>query len=139
MITQYSGDTYYSAPSTEAQNIVANSVSPLDKYILMQTGKNEYTALIKNMVTGKVEKIVISRTDSSYSSNYVVARSESTDFGYTATNEYYVYSNDGIGRSLSSIPSYQGILTYGMAFIVCLLSFAVLFKGVLFKCLKSRR
>ena len=60
MITQYTES--YSAPSTQIQNIVANKVSLLDQYILMQTGQYEYTALIKNMASKETREITITRT-----------------------------------------------------------------------------
>ena len=138
MITQYSNNGSFGSPSADIQNIVANSVSVLDQYILFQTGQNEYTALIKNLASKEVEQIVISRSSSSGSSAYSVNRSSVADFEYSVSNEYYTYSNVGIGKSLD-IPSYEGIQTYGLTFIVCVLCFAILFKGALFKCLKSKR
>lgn len=135
MINQFSS---YSDPPSAFREIVANSVSVLDKYIIMQTGDYQYTALIQDVVTGEVEKIVCSRnTSGSYSGYYNIVRSSDASFEYDISNEYYVYSNVGVGRSLD-IPSYEGVRTYSITSLVCLVFFAVIFKGVLFRCLRKK-
>lgn len=135
MIRQYT--TSYSSPSSDIQNIVANSVSVLDQYILMQTGEYEYTALIKNMASKDVEEIVVRRnTSSGYNNQYTVLRQNGSDFDFMVSNEYYVYSNVGYGKSLD-IPAYEGICTYGITAITVLIFFMVVFKGALFKCLRK--
>ncbi len=137
MITQYSDS--YSSPSADIQNIVANSVSLLDNYVLMQTGENEYKALVKNLASKEVEEITISRISTSgYNNRYTVSREEVSDFSWNVSNEYYTYSNCGFGKSLD-IPAYDGALTYGVTALTVLVFFAVIFKGVLFKCLKLKR
>lgn len=137
MITQYSES--YSSPSADIQNIVANSVSLLDQYVLMQTGEYEYTALVKNLASKEVEEITVSRSSTSgYNTRYLVSREEVEDFSWQVSNEYYTYSNCGFGKSLD-IPSYQGALTYGVTALTVLVFFAVIFKGVLFKCLSRKR
>lgn len=133
MITQY---TDYGSISSDIQNLVANNVSLLDSYILMQTGQYEYTALIKNLASKDVEQIKVSRNSSNYSSLYSVTRQNGVDFDFDVSNEYYVYSNVGIGKSLE-IPSYEGARTYGLTALTVLVFFAVVFKGALFKCLKK--
>lgn len=132
MINQY---TDYGSISADIQNIVANSVSVLDQYILMQTGQYEYTALVKNMASKQVEQIVITRGTQNYNNNYSVRRINGADFNYNVSNEYYVYSNVGYGKSLD-IPAFEGVQTYGIAGITVLLFFMVVFKGALFKCLR---
>lgn len=133
MITQ-SRD--YGSIGADVQNLVANSVSVLDQYILMQTGEYEYTALIKNLASKHIEKIVIRRDTVNYDKKYYVERSNGSNFDYNVSNEYYVFSNVGIGKSLN-IPSYEGIRTYGMTALTVLVFFMVVFKGALFKCLKK--
>lgn len=133
MITQSSD---YGSIGSDVQNLVANSVSVLDQYILMQTGDYEYTALIKNIASKDVEKIVIRRDTVNYDKKYYVERSNGLNFDYKVSNEYYVFSNVGIGKSLN-IPSYEGIRTYGMTSLTVLIFFMVMFKGALFKCLKK--
>lgn len=133
MISQY---TEYGNISADIQAIVANSVSVLDEYILMQTGQYEYTALVKNMASKQVEQIVITRGTQNYNNNYSVRRVNGADFSYNVSNEFYVYSNVGYGKALD-IPAYEGVRTYGIAGITVLLFFMVVFKGALFKCLKK--
>lgn len=135
MISQYTEST--SSPSSDIQNIVANSISLLDKYVLVQTGENEYTALIKNIASKEIEQIRITRNSNNYK-RYLVNRETVNDFSWNIPYEYYAYSNCGFGKSLT-IPSYQGALTYGVTALTTLVFFAVVFKGVLFKCLKKIR
>lgn len=135
MIKQYTNS--YSSPSADIQNLVANSVSILDQYILMQTGEYEYTALIKNMANKEVEQIKVSRSNASgYNNQYTVTRQNGADFNYTVSNEYYVYSNVGYGKSLN-IPAYDGVRTYGITALTVLVFFMVVFKGALFKWLRK--
>lgn len=136
MITQYSNS--YGSISSDIQNLVANSVSVLDKYVLMQTGEYEYTALIKNLASKEVEEITISRSSgSNYSTTYSVTRRDVDEFNYKVSNEYYTFSNCGFGKSLD-IPAYEGIRTYGVTAVTVLIFFMVVFKGALFKCLKRK-
>lgn len=136
MITQYTES--YSSPSSDIQNLVANKIALLDQYILMQTGQYEYTALVYTGNTGKCVQYTISRSStSSYSSYYTVSESES-DFEYTVSNEYYVYSNVGYGKSLD-LPVYDGVMSHCLMIICCLAMFAVVFKGALFPCIKAIR
>lgn len=135
MITQYT-DTNSSAGS-DIQNLIANKISLLDQYILMQTGEYEYTALVYNPNTKKCIEYTITRSSSNYSSRYTVSEAEG-DFEYSVSNEYYVFSNVGYGRSLD-LPVYDGVISFSLIIICCLLMFAVVFKGALFRCLKLRR
>lgn len=137
MITQYTDS--YGSPSSDIQNIVANNVKALDSYVLMQTGQYEYTALIYNNASKECEKLVFSRSgSSSYNNTYSVTRSTDT-FDYKITNEYYVYSNVGQGKSLDLTNLYTGITAHATAVIMCVVCFAIVFKGVLFKCLNRKR
>lgn len=138
MLLSAEQSTDYGSISADIQNLVANSVSVLDLYVLMQTGEYEYTALIKNLANKEVEEITIIRDSSNYSSKYYVNREIVSNFDYSVSNEYYVYSNCGIGKSLD-IPSYEGIRTYGLTGITVLVFFMVVFKGALFKCLENRK
>lgn len=136
MINQYND---YGSISSDIQNLVANNVSLLDKYILMQTGEYEYKALIKNMASKQVEEITISRLSvSGYNNRWTVTRKDGSNFNFNVSNEYYVYSNVGYGKSLN-LPSYEGARTYGLTALTVLVFFMVVFKGALFKCLRNRR
>lgn len=136
MINQYND---YGSISSDIQNLVANNVSLLDQYILMQTGDYEYKALIKNMASKQVEEIRIYRTSmSGYNNKWFVERKNGSNFDFNVSNEYYVYSNVGYGKSLN-LPSYEGARTYGLTALTVLVFFMVVFKGALFKCLRNRR
>lgn len=136
MITQYADS--YSSPSTDIQNLIANKCSILDRYVLMQTGEYEYTGLVYNPCTKKCTQYTISRTtQSGYNNRYKITSKDST-FDYNVTNEYYVYSNDGIGKALN-LPVTESVTTFSLLIIACSLMFGIVFKGVLFKCLRSKR
>lgn len=135
MITQYTGG--YSNPPADVQNLVANKVQLLDSYILFQTGENEYKAIVFNNATKKGEEYTFSRPGSGYNNYYTVRSSEVDTFEYTVSNEYYVYSNDGVGKSLD-LPVMEGVTAHAMMIVACVLMFAIAFKGVLFKCLRKR-
>ena len=89
----YNGD-YYTVPSA-ALSILKNRLSPLDSFIMFCTARNEYTALVSPFV-GDDYKLVVSRSSSD---NWQVEQSKTTE-SYTYTNEYYLYSNIGIGQRL---------------------------------------
>lgn len=136
MITQY--NVSYSAPSTEIQDLIANKCSILDRYILMQTGEQEYTALVYNPCTKNCVQYTVSRmTGNGYNNRYQITEKDSK-FEYTVSNEYYVFSNDGYGRALD-LPVTESVTAYSLLIISCVLMFAIVFKGVLFKCLRLKR
>lgn len=136
MITQYADS--YNSPSTDIQNLIANKCSILDRYILMQTGEYEYTALVCNPCTKKCTQYTISRiTTTGYNNRYKITSKEST-FDYNVTNEYYVYSNDGYGKALN-LPVTESVTSFSLLIIACSLMFGIIFKGVIFKCLRSKR
>lgn len=130
MITQSNNN---STASATVQNIVANKVGLLDSYILFNTGDNEYTALIKDHATKDIEQIRIYRTNNQ--SQWQVESRTATEFEYTVNNEYYAFSNLGIGQPLNC-PIYQQTTAYATVIMCCIVLFAVLFKGVLFKWLR---
>lgn len=134
MITQYTDS--YSSPSSDIQNIVANKIALLDEYILMQTGQYEYTALVYRNGLKECKQYTFTRISTSgYSTYYTVSESEA-DFEYTVSNEYYVFSNVGYGKSLD-LPVYDGVISHCLMIICCTLMFAVVFKGALFSCIKA--
>lgn len=137
MITQYVNNNGYSSVDSNAQAVVSNKISLLDKYILMQTGEYEYTALVQNTMSKKTTQYKISR-GSSYNSTYTLTESANVDFDYSLSNEMYVYSNVGKGRALE-LPVYQGVISHSLVIMCCVLLFAIVYKGVLFKCLDGRK
>lgn len=137
MITQYNTDGYAVAGS-DIQNIVANRVKLADEYILMETGDNVFTALIRDCATGKVEQLTFTRGSSGYNTQWKVQSVTVDSFDYTVSNEYYVCSNLGIGRSID-LPVYEGAIAYSVVFAAVFLASAIMFKGVLFRCLRRKR
>ena len=134
MISQYT-ESYGSIPS-QVVSIVNNKCSLLDKFIIMQTGDRQYSALIYNVCSKKGKQYVFKRPyNESY---YTVTESDISSFDYTVTNEYYVYSNDGIGQ-IVDLMVYHGATAYSLVIISVMLMFAVIFKGAIFKCLRLRR
>ena len=138
MITQYTNSNGYSSVDSATQAVVANKISLLDKYVLMQTGDYEWTALVQYTMTKKTTRYTITRNSTGYSSPYSVRSSENADFDYNIINEYYVFTNVGQGRALD-LPVYEGLQTHALAIMCCVLMFAIVFKGVLFKCLDRLR
>lgn len=138
-MTQYNES--YTVPNDTIKEIVANSVSILDEYVLCQTGQYEYTALIKNLVNGEIEQITIDRnySDGNYSYTYDVTREIVDTFEYNIPKEYYAVSNIGIGTSLGETPVQSGLVSFGVTALTTLVFFMVIFKGGLFKCLQKRK
>lgn len=130
-MTQY---TDYGSIPTAVQNLIANKVGLLDSYILMQTGQYEYTALIKS-VTDCQEVRVYRSSGTNYSSLYNVEVSAGT-WDYTVSNEYYCYSNVGYGAALD-LPVVEGVTSHATAILAAALMLAIVFKGVLFKCIRK--
>lgn len=133
-MTQYSD--YGSIPQT-VRDLVANKISLLDSYILFQTGEYEYTALVNKPALG-CRQYKISRVSSSGYGSYVYRMEQSAGtWEYTVNNEYYCYSNVGYGSALS-LPVVELCTAHASVIMSCALMLAIVFKGVLFPCLKRR-
>lgn len=132
MITQYTNTSGYSSTDSTVQSIVANKISLLDQYVLMQTGEYEYTALVRNPFTKKTTQYKFTR-NGNYSSAYSLNISQG-EWDYNVTNEVYIFSNMGQGRMLD-LPVYNGVISHSLIIICCSMLFAIVYKGVLFKCL----
>ena len=130
-MTQYS--EYNSVPQA-IRDVVANKCHLLDQYILFQTGQYEYTALVRNPVTKEVKQYRFTRTNNY--SQYTVTESVG-NWDYSITNEYYCYSNIGYGAALD-LPVITGAIAHSSVAITCALMLAVVFKGVLFPCLRKK-
>lgn len=128
-MTQY---TDYGTIPQAVRDLVANKISLLDSYILMQTGEYEFTALINKPALG-CKQYTISR--SSNYGQYTVSETVGT-WEYTVRNEYYCYSNVGYGSALS-LPVVDLSVAHASVIMACALMLAIVFKGVLFPCLKK--
>lgn len=125
-MTQY--EEYGTIPQA-VRDLIANKVSLLDQYILMETRDREYTALIRSTSTDKVRQIVVYYNEGVYN----VAEMDGV-WEWDVTNEYYVYSNVGYGAALD-LPVVEGVTAHATIIMCCALMFAIVFKGVLFPCL----
>lgn len=136
-ITQYDGRS--TAPS-DIQSYVVSRTSLMDRYLLMQTGENQYTALVYDPVLKTCTQYRFDRVSSGsggYYYGYTVTESAGT-WDYRVTNDLYVFSNTDIGRRLDR-PIVAESTAFALVAMLCVLTFAVLFKGVLFRCLRKRR
>ena len=128
-MTQY---TDYGSIPQAVRDLVANKISLLDSYILMQTGEYQYTALVNKPGLGCKEYTIHRSGNYGY---YTVTESEGT-WEYTVSNEYYCYSNVGYGSALS-LPVAELSTAHASVILACALMLAIVFKGVLFRCLKK--
>lgn len=128
--------SYSSIPSS-ALNLFYSKLSPLDEYIIFQTDQYKYSMLV-NPLHGDITQYDITRANSSYSGNYYNISSHLVDsFDYSYSNEYYVYSNLGIG--IMDVKPVDTIIQSWSVVGICLLLFlGVLFRG-LFSCDRKRR
>lgn len=121
----------FSSPSSDMQSVFANKVDFLDRYILCQTGEDEYTGLIYDRASKETTEVVFSR---SYNDRYWTVTENTVDgFDYSISNEYYCFSNVGIGRALT-LPVTDEMSGYSLTIICCfcclLVLFWTVFKGV---------
>ena len=133
MITQYTNTSGYSSTDSTIQAAVSNKIALLDQYILMQTGEYEYTALVRNPFTKNTTQYKFTR-NGNYSSAYSLNVTKGVEWDFNVTNEVYVFSNMGKGRALD-LPVYEGVISHSLIIICCAMLFAIVYKGVLFKCL----
>lgn len=131
-MTQY---TEYGSIPQAVRDVVANKVSLLDQYILMQTGQYEYSALILDAGTKSTKRVTFTRS-SNYGA-YTVSESDA-DWDWNVSNEFYCYSNVGVGAALD-LPVYEGVTAHATIILACALMFAIIFKGALFKCFRRRK
>lgn len=124
-MTQY---TDYGSIPQAVRDLVANKISLLDSYILLQTGEYEFTCLVNKPGIGCKQYVV--RRASNYG-QYTFSESEGT-WEYTITNEYYCYSNVGYGAALS-LPVAELATAHACVIMSCALMLAIVFKGVLFR------
>lgn len=126
--------TDFSTIPQQVRDVVANKVKLLDEYILIQTGQYEYTALIHDLVTDDVIQLCFTR--SSNYSTYTVDQSAGI-WDFTVSNEYYCYSNVGLGAALD-LPVYDGIQAHCSAVLVVALMFLIVFRSALFPFRKKK-
>lgn len=131
-MTQY--NEYGSIPQ-QIRDIVANKIKVLDEYILFQTGENEWCALIHDLITDEVVQLMFTRS-SSYGAYFVTETVGNWEF--TVTNQYYCYSNVGLGAALD-LPVYDGVQAHSSIVLIVVLMFLVVFRSTLFPFRKNRK
>lgn len=124
----------FSSIPADVQNYVANRCSLLDRYMLYQTGEYQYSAVVFDPVRKKGTEYTFTRSGN-YNGTYDVAKKEVAEMTYTVSNDYYVYSNEGVGKSLD-LPVYDVATSWSLTALCVLVFFGVMFKGALFKCLR---
>lgn len=130
MITQYQNSNGgYSLPSSSYINYFKNYIMPTDNYLIMQDGQYSYVCLIDRLV-GDDYLIKVTRSDS-YSSVYTSEKRVTDDLSYTVYNDYYVYSNLGIGSKLDI--DYSPFICGFLAVLCGVLAFKAIFGGVLLR------
>lgn len=131
MVTQ---STDYSTISSTVLQLFYSKLGPLDEYIIMRTDEDEYTMLVRKIPSGTVTEYVCTRVyaSSSWGSSYYDITSSSGDFDYSVSNEFYVYSNVGLG-TMDILPVHEIMTSFACVSLCCLIFLAVMFKGALFK------
>ena len=130
MITQYQNPNGgYSLPGSSYINYFKNYIMPTDNYLIMQDGQYSYVCLVDRVV-GDDYLIRITRSDS-YSSVYTSEKVVTEDLNYTVYNDYYVYSNLGIGSKLDI--DYSPFICGFLAVLCGALAFNAIFGGVLLR------
>lgn len=93
--TQYKDS--YSLPSTQVTNYCKKYISPVDDYVIVQTGRYQYLCQVDKLVGDDVE-ILIQRSDSNSVYNVNTVHGELSTL--TISNPYYTYSNTDGGCQL---------------------------------------
>lgn len=123
-MTQYN---YYSEIPDRILEIVASRCRVLDEYIVFQSGEAEYVAMIRDMVTGDVTQLLFRRSASGV---YSMIESAGV-WEWNITNEFYCYSNVGLG-SVLDLPVYDGVQAHFAVVFTVVLMFLVVFRSSLF-------
>lgn len=124
----------YGTVPQAVRDVVANKISLLDSYILFQTGEYEYTALVYKPGLNECRQYQF-RRGSNYG-QYTVIETTGT-WEYTVKNEIYCYSNVGYGAALP-LPVTELSMAHACVIMACALMLAIVFKGVLFPCIRRR-
>lgn len=78
-------------------------------------------------LTGTVTQYTVARSDNY--STYNVSEQEVSDFSYTFSREYYVYSNVGVG-TMSELPCHSITVSWATLSVCCVILLAVIFRGL---------
>lgn len=128
MITQYSRNGSYSLPSSSVCQYFRNYIMPTDNYIIIQDGQYSYACIIDRVI-GDDYIYRVSRSDSS--GEYTTSKQVTNDLTYSVSNDYYVYSNVGIGTKLDI--DYSPFICGFLACLCGVMAFKAIFGGCLLR------
>lgn len=125
-------DTDYGTPSS--MSALINKVNPFDEYIALKISATESAILIGDIdtdsMTGSGTLITAARTGANYGGSYKLTSKEVTNEPITLTNEYYCYSNVGLGQSYT-VPQFSQITCAAVLIFVGAYIFTTFISGVL--------
>lgn len=135
MLTQY-----YEAGTISSTflDVLYSKIGALDRYVITQTGDGQYGCLVYRIPQKECVMYTITRTGSSYGNYYYNLTERESTWEYDIDNEIYCYSNVGLGK-MAVLPCHEIMSCWGVAILTCALALAIVFKGVLFKCLRKNR
>lgn len=135
MLTQY-----YEAGTISSTflDVFYSKIGALDRYVITQTADGQYGCLVYRIPQKECVMYTITRTGSNYGNYYYQFTETPSTWEYDIDNEIYCYSNVGIGR-MDVLPCHEIMVCWGVAIMTCALALAIVFKGVLFKCLRKNR
>lgn len=116
-MTQYTDR--YSTVSSSYLSYFQNHIGALDNAIAFRTGQHEYGCLIQSP-NGEVEQIILSTAGDFIQTTVTSVQS----FDYTISNEYYVYSNFGVGQRLGGYDRMNTIVAFGVFMALLLMVFS---------------
>lgn len=135
MLTQY---REAGTISSTFLDVFYSKIGALDRYVITQTADGQYGCLVYRIPQKECVMYTITRTGSNYGSYYYQLSEKESTWEYDIDNEIYCYSNIGLGR-MDVLPCHEIMTCWGVAILTCTLALAIVFKGVLFKCLRKNR
>lgn len=119
-------------------DVFYSKIGALDRYIITQTADGQYGCLVYRIPQKECVMYTITRTGSNYGNYYYQFSETPSTWEYDIDNEIYCYSNIGLGR-MDVLPCHEIMTCWGVAILTCALALAIVFKGVLFKCMRKNR
>ena len=123
-------DTDYSTPSS--MSALINKVNPFDEYIAFKISDTESAILIGEIdtdtMTGTGTLVTAARTGATYGGSYTLSTREVTNEPITITNEYYCYSNVGLGQTYT-VPQFSQITCVAVLLLVGAYVFTTFISG----------
>lgn len=104
----------YNTPS--GMPFFANKIGLGEDFICMQTGQYEYQCFVGDYEGGDGKLYILTRSGGG-SSGYITGSRDVTGETFEISNDYYVYSNIGIGQAYA-LPSYSNSVSPLLAFLV---------------------